>query len=85
VLKTAYLKQHPYKPSQNKWQAIADADDPAKALYEKLREDDDFISKGEFAHDIALAIRDGKPFVVPDYLRDAITGVLTEPGATGAA
>jgi putative ATP-dependent endonuclease of OLD family len=81
VLKTAYLQQHPR--SGKKWQAIADADDQAKELYQKLHDEDKFVSKGEFAHDIALAIRDGKEFVVPKYLRDAITGVLTETGAPG--
>ena len=85
VLKAAYLTQHPYKPSQDKWQAITDADVPAKALYEKLRSDEDFISKGEFAHDVALAIRDGKAFKVPAYLETAIRDSLIEPGESGAA
>jgi putative ATP-dependent endonuclease of OLD family len=79
VLKTAYVQQH--RLSENKWDAISGATDPAKELYRALRKDKKFISKGEFAHDIALAIRDGQRFVVPRYLRDAITGVLTEPGA----
>jgi putative ATP-dependent endonuclease of OLD family len=82
VLKAAYLQQHPL--SAKKWDAIADATDPAKELYRVLGKDKKFISKGEFAHDVALAIRDGKHFVVPKYLRDAITGVLTEPGAPSA-
>jgi putative ATP-dependent endonuclease of OLD family len=82
VLKAAYLQQHPR--SEEKWDAIADADDPAKELYRALGKDKKFFSKGEFAHDIALAVRDGEYFVVPQYLRDAITGVLTEPGAPSA-
>jgi putative ATP-dependent endonuclease of the OLD family len=82
VLKAAYLLQHPR--SEKKWQAIVGTDDPAKELYRKLRSDKRFISKGEFAHDIALALRDGADFVVPKYLCDAITGALAEPGAAGA-
>jgi putative ATP-dependent endonuclease of OLD family len=79
VLKAAYLQQH--RLSENKWDAIAGATNPAKELYRALGKDKKFISKGEFAHDIALAVRDGKLFVVPQYLRDAITGVLTDLGA----
>jgi putative ATP-dependent endonuclease of OLD family len=82
VLRTAYLKQHPR--SKEKWQAIADANESAKELYRKLRADKRFISKGEFAHDIALAIRDGKKFVVPTYLREAVTSILTGSGAVSA-
>lgn len=84
VLERAYLAQHPYNPSQDKWQTIANSNDPAKALYETLREDRKFISKGEFAHDIALAVGDGQPFVVPPYLRDAIEGVVAGAGASDA-
>ena len=82
MLRAAYLQQHPR--SEEKWDAIAGADDPAKALYRTLGKDKKFISKGEFAHDVALAIRDGGNFVVPQYLRDAITGALAEPGAPSA-
>jgi putative ATP-dependent endonuclease of the OLD family len=85
VLKAAYLTQHPYQPSQDKWQVIMDADVPAKALYEKLRSDDDFISKGEFAHDVALAVQDGQAFRVPAYLETAIRDSLIEPGGHSAA
>lgn len=79
VLRTAYIKQHP--KSAGKWLAIVGAEEPAKELYRNLRADKRFISKGEFAHDIALAIRDGKEFVVPQYLQYAIEGALREPGA----
>lgn len=83
MLKAAYLRQHPR--SGAKWQQIAEAANPAEALYLALRADDRFISKGEFAHDVALAIRDGKPFTVPPYLRSAIEGVLSRTGASGGA
>jgi putative ATP-dependent endonuclease of OLD family len=83
VLKAAYLNQHPR--SQAKWQRIADAANPARTLYQELRKDKDFISKGEFAHDIALAIQDGAAFVVPAYLEDAINASLAGPGEPDAA
>jgi putative ATP-dependent endonuclease of the OLD family len=82
VLRQAYRSQH---PRSQQWQQIEAAADPAKALYQKLRKSKKFISKGEFAHDVALAIQDGQPFVVPDYLREAITTVLNGPGALRAA
>jgi putative ATP-dependent endonuclease of OLD family len=54
----------------------------AKALYLRLRDKkkDRLISKGEFAHDVALLVQDGQPFTVPAYLREAITRAITEPG-----
>jgi putative ATP-dependent endonuclease of OLD family len=51
----------------------------------KLSDDKRFLSKGEFAHDVAISIQQGEAFAVPAYLRNAITGVLSEPGASGAA
>jgi len=83
VLQAAYLSQHPR--SQAKWQLIAGAANPARALYQELRRNKDFISKGEFAHDVALAIRDGAAFVVPAYLQAAIHASLTGPGEPDAA
>lgn len=77
VLRQAYRSQH---PRSKQWQEIEAADDPAKVMYQKLRKSKKFISKGEFAHDIALAIQDGQPFTVPAYLREAIVSVLQEPG-----
>ena len=79
LIKATYLKQHPR--SQEKWAAIAGAEKPAEALYRKLRKDKKFISKGEFAHDIAIAIRDGRDFTVPSYLEAAITKLLADSGA----
>ncbi len=83
VLKAAYLSQHPL--SGVKWQRIADDPNPARALYQELRKNKDFISKGEFAHDIALAIQDGAAFTVPTYLADAINASLAGPGGPDAA
>ncbi|CAM5700908.1 hypothetical protein SALBM311S_01823 [Streptomyces alboniger] len=51
-------------------------------FYQKLCKYDKFISKGEFAHDVALAIEDGKAFEAPEYLAKAIRGAL-ESGTDG--
>ena len=83
VIQAAYLSQHPR--SHAKWQRIVDAANPARALYQELRRDKDFISKGEFAHEVALAVRDNEAFVVPAYLREAITAALNGPGEPDAA
>jgi putative ATP-dependent endonuclease of OLD family len=83
VIRGAYLRQHPR--SEHKWNEITAAANPAEALYRKLGDDKRFISKGEFAHDVALAIQDGQEFAVPSYLRQAITCVLSGPGEPGAA
>jgi putative ATP-dependent endonuclease of OLD family len=82
VLRQAYRNQH---PRSKQWQQVEAADDRAKALYRKLRKTKKFISKGEFAHDIALAIQDGQQFTIPAYLREAITSALEEPGQPRAA
>jgi putative ATP-dependent endonuclease of OLD family len=67
------------------WQQVETADDRARTLYQKLRTKKKFISKGEFAHDIALAIQDGQQFTVPAYLREAIASALEEAGEASAA
>lgn len=78
VVRAAYLKQH--RKSAEKIDQIIGQANRAEALYRKLRTDKKFISKGEFAHDVALYIRDGRPFTVPPYLRTAITSVLALSG-----
>ncbi|EFC82580.1 ATP-dependent endonuclease [Parafrankia sp. EUN1f] len=70
VLRKAYLKQHPL--SEAKWEEKIEGDDPARALYLALYRDEKLISKGEFAHDLAGLIKDGYPFICPEYLADAI-------------
>ncbi|MEU8522430.1 AAA family ATPase [Streptomyces sp. NPDC048577] len=77
VLKAAFLKQK--KRSQKKWQEILDNErGPAWGFYLKLRRHKKFIGKGEFAHDVALAIESGETYVAPGYLTDAIQGVLAD-------
>ncbi|MEU9369517.1 AAA family ATPase [Streptomyces avermitilis] len=80
VLKAAYLKQH--SQSQHHWKDIlGHTKGAAFGFYQKLCKYDKFISKGEFAHDVALAIAEGAAFEAPEYLADAIRGVLADkPG-----
>ncbi|MER6284439.1 ATP-dependent nuclease [Streptomyces sviceus] len=80
ILKAAYLKQH--SKSEHHWNDIlGHAKGRAFGFYQKLCKYDKFISKGEFAHDVALAIEDGTAFEAPEYLADAIRGVLADkPG-----
>lgn len=83
VLKKAYLSQHP--KSKKHWREImANEKEPAWGFYLKLRKNKKFISKGQFAHDVALSIEDGEAFKAPDYLTEAIRGVL-EDGTGGAS
>lgn len=76
LLGKAYLRQK--TRSCKAWKAIADADDPPQAFYEKLRANKRLISKGEFAHDVAQLIAIGDPFACPEYLERAIT-FITAP------
>jgi putative ATP-dependent endonuclease of OLD family len=80
VLKAAYLEQHPQ--SEHHWEDIlGHAKGSAFGFYQKLCKYDKFISKGEFAHDVALAIENGAAFEAPEYLADAIRGELpNKPG-----
>jgi putative ATP-dependent endonuclease of OLD family len=83
VLQAAFLKQR--RRSQKKWREIVeDEKAPAWGFYLKLRKHKKFIGKGEFAHDVALAIENGAAFEAPQYLADAIRGVLLDkPGGEG--
>ncbi|MDX3695976.1 AAA family ATPase [Streptomyces europaeiscabiei] len=75
VLKDAYLEQHPQ--SEHHWKDILEHHKGRSfGFYQKLCKYDKFMSKGEFAHDVALAIEDGKEFEAPEYLAEAIRGVL---------
>ncbi|MQL61900.1 AAA family ATPase [Streptomyces vinaceus] len=77
LLKAAFLKQKPR--SKKKWQEILDDErGPAWGFYLKLRKHKKFIGKGEFAHDVALAIANGGTFEAPQYLADAVRSVLTD-------
>lgn len=77
VLEDAYLQQHPR--SRKKWAAIANAPNPAQAFYEKLRANKALISKGQFAHDVARLIADGREFNCPRYLELAIRKAAGDP------
>ncbi|MFF7249816.1 hypothetical protein ACFZBU_38630 [Embleya sp. NPDC008237] len=74
ILREAYLRQH--TRSKRHWTAIMADPSPATAFYRRLCKSKKFIGKGEFAHDIATAIQEGRQFTAPDYLRAAILAVL---------
>ena len=76
VLEAAYLKQHP--KSRTHWDKIIKSEDPVFAFYKVLHGNKRFISKGEFAHDVALALGTGAAFQAPDYLKAAIEAVLAD-------
>ncbi|MEV0254692.1 AAA family ATPase [Streptomyces sp. NPDC050732] len=77
TLRAAYLKQHP--KSQQHWgDILTHPKGRAFGFYQKLCKHAKFISKGEFAHDVALAIQDGAAFEAPQYLTDAVHGVLAD-------
>lgn len=77
LLGTAYVRQKPR--STKSWEAIAKSNDPAQAFYERLRANKRLISKGEFAHDVAHLIADGKAFTCPNYLEQAIKFIIEGP------
>lgn len=77
VLGQALRRQRPRSARQ--WQAITEAPDPAQAMYEKLRTTPDWISKGQFAHDVAALISSGASFTCPAYLAAAIRQVTAGP------
>lgn len=74
VLREVFLAQKPR--SAPTWQLFVDSAVPAEALYQRLRTSSKFISKGQFAHDLALRISAGATFVSPAYLADGITAAL---------
>ncbi|MFE7522728.1 ATP-dependent nuclease [Streptomyces halstedii] len=77
ILQAAYLKQHPQ--SQHHWNDIlAHPKGRAFGLYQKLAKHKKFISKGEFAHDVALAIEEGAVFQAPQYLTEAVRSALAD-------
>ncbi|MFE9240497.1 putative ATP-dependent endonuclease of OLD family [Streptomyces griseus] len=77
TLRAAYLKQHPH--SQQHWNDIlTHPKGRSFGFYQKLCKHAKFISKGEFAHEVALAIQDGASFEAPQYLIDAVHGVLAD-------
>jgi putative ATP-dependent endonuclease of OLD family len=74
TLRAAFLKQHP--KSEQRWQVIAESANPPEAFYAALKKNRKFISKGEFAHDVAIAIEQGSSFICPTYLANAINAML---------
>lgn len=74
IFKAAFLAQKPR--STQTWSAIIEADDPAEDLYRRMKKNRKFLSKGEFAHQLALYIADGRDFECPIYLADAVHEAL---------
>ncbi|MCJ7602137.1 MAG: AAA family ATPase [Desulfobulbaceae bacterium] len=71
ILKTTYMTIHP--KSEEKWDKAIDqtGDDLALSLHELFEE----TRKGDFAQVLAELIEDGREFVVPKYLSDAIISI----------
>lgn len=85
VLGKAFMSQKPR--SQHVWQSIVEASDPAMELYVKMHNNEKFLMKGLFAHDVALGIANTPGFTCPPYLRKAIVAALnsSQHKATDAA
>jgi putative ATP-dependent endonuclease of OLD family len=79
VLGDALKRQRP--KSGKLWQAIVDDADSAQAMYVKLRTTKKWISKGQFAHDIAASINAGTAVTCPAYLDEAIRRVVAGPSS----
>ena len=77
VLGQALKLQRPRSGKQ--WQAITGDPDPAQAMYVKLRTSKGWISKGQFAHDVAALISASGSFSCPAYLDAAIRQVTAGP------
>ena len=77
VLGQALKLQRPRSGKQ--WQAITGDPDPAQAMYVKLRTTKGWISKGQFAHDVAALISASGSFSCPAYLDAAIRQVTAGP------
>ncbi len=77
ALGRALLLQRPRSARQ--WQAITASPDPAQAMYVKLRATRGWISKGQFAHDVAALISGGENFTCPAYLEAAVRQVTAGP------
>ncbi len=72
LLTTVYLERH--TKSEGKWNdAVAKSGDEqavaVQALFKTTR-------KGDYAQTLAEKIAKGAPFIVPDYIRDAIEAVV---------
>jgi putative ATP-dependent endonuclease of OLD family len=74
ALRAVFLAQKPR--SKSRWQSFVDAADPAEAFYQRLRSSSAFLTKGQFAHDLAAEIEDGSVFNCPAYLAGAIEAAL---------
>ena len=74
VLGVCYLAQH--TKSKKQWAEVISSSNPGETFYRRLRKNSKLVGKGQFAHDIALAIEDGESFVCPGYLKQAIESAV---------
>lgn len=70
VFSTAFLAQKP--GSQKRMTAIVEASDPSREFYVCLQTIQKFLSKGQFAHDFAIALEKPGTYKCPEYLTDAV-------------
>lgn len=70
LLGEAFVEQKP--KSSAKWDSIASHLRPDCKFYATLKASPQIIGKGEFAHDVARLISEGKNFECPSYLQTAI-------------
>ncbi|MEJ4093286.1 ATP-dependent nuclease [Corynebacterium accolens] len=88
LLKEAYLQQH--SRSGDKWDKINDSENPQRTMYRMMGQNqsaDEFlnIQKGQFAHDLAILLREWKPdgsfkneFECPEQLAQLINFITCD-------
>lgn len=88
LLKEAYLQQH--RQSEDKWDKINDSDDPQWTMYTMMGQNQSAgeslnIQKGQFAHDLAILLRERKPdgsfkneFMCPKHLVQLINFITCD-------
>lgn len=88
LLKEAYLQQHPQ--SEAKWDKISASDNPQKRMYTMMGNNQAAgeslnIQKGQFAHDLAILLREQKPhglfkneFKCPEHLAQLINFITCD-------
>lgn len=70
VFSAAFLAQKP--GSQKRMTAITESLDPPREFYVCLQTIQKFISKGQFAHDFAIALEEPGTYQCPEYLAEAV-------------
>ena len=88
LLKEAYLQQH--TRSKDKWDKINDSETPKRTMYmmmgqDQIADESLNIQKGQFAHDLAILLRERKPdgsfkneFKCPEHLAQLINFITCD-------